>query len=85
MGLVLAICVVDGITITASIQSLLSAAMRPAVQWSPESQAKTPGEREVIEGNVPGDMVGKHKRHDSIALSPTAASFGDAGFQPLAD
>jgi hypothetical protein len=84
-GLVLATCVVDGLTIITSIQSLLSAAMRPAAQWSPESQAKTPGEREVIEGDVPGDIVGKHKRHDSIALSPTAASFGDAGFQQLAD
>ena len=84
-GLVLATCVIDGLTIIISIQSLLSAAMRPAAQWSPESQAKTPGEREVIEGEVPGDMVGKHKRHDSIALSPTAANFGDAGFQRLAD
>ena len=84
-GLVLATCVIDGLTIIASIQSLLSAAMRPAAQWSPDTQVKTPGEREVIEGEVPGDIVGKHKRHDSIALSPTAASFGDAGFQQLAD
>ena len=84
-GLVLATCVIDGLTIIASIQSLFSAAMRPAAQWSPESQAKTPGEREVIEGDVPGDIVGKHKRHDSIALSPTTASFGDAGFQQLTD
>jgi len=84
-GLVLATCVIDGLTIITSIQSLLSAAMRPAAQWSPESQAKTPGEREVIEGEVPGDIEGKHKRHDSIALSPTAASFGDAGFQRLAE
>jgi len=84
-GLVLATCVIHGLTIIISIQSLIGAAMRPAAQWSPESKAKTPGEREVIEGEVPGDMVGKHKRHDSIALSPTTASFGDAGFQRLAD
>ena len=84
-GLVLATCVIDGLTIITSIQSLLSAAMRPAAQWSPESQAKTPGEREVIKGEVPGDIVGKHKRHDSIALSPTTANFGDAGFQRLAE
>jgi len=84
-GLVLAICVVDGLTIIASIQSLFAAAMRPAAQWSLESQVKTPGEREVVEGEVPGDMVGKHKRHDSIALSPTTANFGNAGFQQFAD
>ena len=84
-GLVLATCVIDGLTIITAIQSLFSAAMRPAAQWSPELQVKTPGEREVVDGEVPGDMVGKHKRHDSIALSPTAASFGDAGFQQLAD
>jgi hypothetical protein len=84
-GLVLATCVIDGLTIIVSIQSLLSAAMRPASQWSPEAQAKTPGEREVIKGDVPGDIEGKHGRHDSIALSPTTASFGDAGFQRLAD
>jgi hypothetical protein len=84
VGLVLAYCVIDGLTIITSIQCLFGAAMRPAAQWSPDSQVKTPGEREV-EGEVPGDIVGKHKQHDSIALSPTTASFGEAGFQQLAD
>ncbi|KAG9053711.1 hypothetical protein FS842_007369 [Serendipita sp. 407] len=70
---------------SAAAQSLLGAARRPSAEWAPP---KSVGEREVIEGDVPGDLHDepttqrprpghgrKASRADSIALSPTRTSF----------
>lgn len=73
-ALLLAFNVFVGLSTTAALQSLLSASMRGSSDWAPE--AKTPGEQEVEDGTVPGDTVPKrHRRADSIPLSPTGTSF----------
>ncbi|KAG8787877.1 hypothetical protein FRC15_007386 [Serendipita sp. 397] len=74
-----------GLATVAAAQSLLGAARRPSAEWAPP---KSVGEREVIEGDVPGDLHDepttqrprpghgrKASRADSIALSPTRTSF----------
>lgn len=68
-----------GLSTAAAVQSLIGAAKRPASEWAPE---KTTAQREVDEGHVPEDdaPVGptgkRHRRANSIPLSPTGGSFG---------
>ncbi|KAG8833884.1 hypothetical protein FRC17_009926 [Serendipita sp. 399] len=73
-----------GFATVSAAQSLLGAARRPSSEWAPPKSA---GEREVMDGDVPGDLHNepatqrpghgrKASRADSIALSPTRTSFG---------
>ena len=78
-ALLLAFTFFIGFSTAAAAQSLIGAARRPASEWSP---SKTVGEREVAEGEVPEDNAPptdprgkKHRRANSIPLSPTGGSF----------
>ncbi|KIM34202.1 hypothetical protein M408DRAFT_325669 [Serendipita vermifera MAFF 305830] len=79
-ALLLAFTFFIGFTTVAAAQSLIGAANRPSSEWSP---SKTAGEREVAEGHVPEDNAPpagpggkKHRRANSIPLSPAGGAFG---------
>lgn len=81
-ALLLAFTFFIGFTTAAGAQSLIGAAKRPSSQWAP---TKSLGEREIQQGDVPEDNAPptdargkKHRRANSIPLSPTTGSFGPA-------
>jgi hypothetical protein len=77
-ALLLALTFFVGLSSAAAAQSLIGAAKRSASEWSPD---KTTAQREVDEGHVPEDDAPvdpsgkKHRRANSIPLSPTGGSF----------
>jgi hypothetical protein len=80
-ALLLAFTFFVGLSTAAAAQSLIGASKRPGSEWAPD---KTIAQREVDEGHVPEDDApvdpsGKrHRRANSIPLSPTGGSFGPA-------